>query len=1438
MAFSLRNKIDTSHPPIFPSSTPESIKEDLALHGIETMPKGTGGEDVIPIDGGVVDFSNFQPTRLKLEKTEPLPVVPQEKIQEEKTGETVSEIGSLEIRHVKETNSTIPEEVVQYVMNHFSQGKRGLLLREALRDNDLGEFKRALDGASRIGRITPEETNEINKILNPRNTRSLIEEKEKFIPQVGDKVLWTADDLKKPRVVTRVIGDAVFVHGIAKPLRIQDVTEIEPQMAEMMSIETPEPVDMEKPEPVIVEAQFSTQTIPEFSSLATGDIQKPQFEVKQPPTEQDIIKKALYAYYTDGDLDKAIDIFGTIADPDVRDSEYADFAENLIRKNDTEHARQVLSHIKNTEIVERLQAELREQDPTDEDLQDMFVDAYNEGDQSKALDYLLRIKNEGHRNQSLFNFTEFLISESEKQYDFARVVVGHMDDPNQQQEWTEIIDNKIKEDSAPVEPPLVEEQVVHSIDPQQVNVPTSVTQTNPEPLQQAVEPIIPKSTLSIIPEKPEVKELSDKELAVLFSQALISQNGLDAYLEYLSTVLDKEVRHSQLNTLCRALVENQKLNDARRVVQEMDHNGVQKEWLRIIDAKEHGAETQVKPEIVSSLLVEQGKKSLQLEQSHGILDAEVVDQPVEVPQPVTDTKQEMGQLDSQKPLIQPVSVDASLVSNQEKQNDITQDSVGVIHFEPTFFDDKMDEINRNAEKFSEMLNGIREDEKIKEFRAAYVDLSIAYKQELRKARGKFKNLLSDLGAQVKMPETPTLLNLRQNMDEAEKAYRNARKKKYAETGFFDNKTIDSTFTNDDGVVETAQFTPYHAQLIGEAEYERGAVQNQIDKLLEKVAPQEAGLARKALVKFQNIPLAARVAATSALTGIIAGGVAGVGVFGAAAYAGQRVFRGLTGVAASDATGKMVDSIYKKKNKEAENKSTVEYSTDIDLDNFDIKEKERREFFENQEVVKKRQMLKKGAAMAVTGGLTSFLSGAIVKPSVTVLAENHVGIKGSSVAEKSATDAYVGKKVSMQNEFDAWYDNKNGVIDSTKPVRVPDTTTSAVKGPVISTPEKIVGVKGGGVPPVEHPVNTPADAKINNLPKGVDTIQKTPKPEITQPVSSQTAIQETEVKLSSRGFIQTFDDLKGKLLKQYGDAQHVPDKLQKFIKTPSTELAKEFGMVKGNQSGMGLAGESLEIDTQGDLVYEHLDKTKAVLFDAKTNTTHGFEEVGGKMFTPENITTHPAVDPTIKPFTVPSSPAHFVDTPLVTEEGLSSVSQTTEVIPPGTQLTPDMIMGDHVQVGPERFDIVMNTENSMRKILSSGGAVIGQEQPLGSLKTFVLDDRFQEGNQFKHIRQAFNTIREAKSPTVALETIRIPLNDGSQIELLRGNPATDPNEVHVLFNGKAIAQGMVTEKGVQVKMLKEVNTKWWSENIYEHAFKNKDLKQAIKKLVFISQSNPK
>jgi hypothetical protein len=145
---------------------------------------------------------------------------------------------------------------------------------------------------------------------------------------------------------------------------------------------------------------------------------------------------------------------------------------------------------------------------------------------------------------------------------------------------------------------------------------------------------------------------------------------------------------------------------------------------------------------------------------------------------------------------------------------------------------------------------------------------------------------------------------------------------------------------------------------------------------------------------------------------------------------------------------------------------------------------------------------------------------------------------------------------------------------------------------------------------------------------------------------------------------------------------------------------------------------------------------------------------------------------------------------------------------------------------------------MREILSSGGAVIGHEQPLGSLKTFVLDDKFQEGNQFKHIRQAFNTIREAKSPTVALETIRIPLNDGSQIELLRGNPATDPNEVHVLFNGKAIAQGMVTEKGVQVKMLKEVNTKWWSENIYEHAFKNKDLKQAIKKLVFISQSNQK
>jgi peptide deformylase len=1099
MAFSLRNKIDTSHPPVFPSSTPESIKEDLAQYGIGTEDgRARDNDNVVIINrGSTVDFTKYQPTQLEL-KANSSSVMPQGKTEKKEIAQTESAVESPEFEQTEGVDEKIPIEVDNYVHSLYRDGFRVTLLRDAL-SRGREKFESELEQSFRRARITTEQRDHILSLLNKGvDVNHAEKQKESFLGNeesvaLGDQVIWLVEKVKTPRKVTRVESDGIFVEGQYKDLFLPFGTfkkhiklkEPEPNMAGFVAPSVHEMVDIEKPEPVIAPIQSSIQTTPEFSSLATGNIQKPHFEVKQPPTEQDIIKKALYAYYTDGDLDKAIEIFGTIVDPDVRDSEYADFTENLIRKNDTEHARQVLSHIKNTEVVERLQVELREQDPTDEDLQDMFVDAYNEGDQNKALDYLLRIKNEGHRNQSLFNFTEFLISESEKQYDFARVVVGHMDDPNQQQEWTEIIDNKIKEDSAPVEPPLVEEQVTNNITPEQVDIPVSVIPTNPEPLQQTVEPVIPKSTSSIIPEKSEVKELSDKELAVLFSQALMNQDGLDAYIEYLSTVSDKEMRHSQLNTLCRALVEKENFSDARRVVQEMDNNGVKKEWTRIIDAKEREIETQVKPEMVSSLLVEQGKKPLQLEQSHGILDAEVVDQPVETPQPVMDTEQEMGQLDYQKPLIQPVSVDASLVTNQEKQDNITtQDSVGVTRFEPTSFDSKIDEINRNAERFGEMLNSIREDEKIKEFRAAYVDLSIAYKQELRKARGKFNNLLSDLGAQVKMPETPALLNLRQNMDEAERAYRNARKKKYAETGFFDKKTIVDTFTNDDGVVEVAQFTPYHARLIGESEYERGAVQNQIDKLLEKVAPQEAGLVRKTLVKFQNIPLAARVAATSALTGIIAGGIAGAGVFGAAAYAGQRVFRGLTGVAASDATGKMVDSIYKKKNKEAENKSTVEYSTDIDLDNFDIKEKERREFFENQEVVKKRQMLKKGAAMAVTGGLTSFLSGAIVKPSVTVLAENHVGIKGSPVAEKSAVDAYVGKKVSMQNEFDTWYDKKTGVIDSTKPVHVPDTTTSAVKGPVASTPEKIVGVKSGVIPPAESPVAV----KIDHIPKSIDTAQ--------------------------------------------------------------------------------------------------------------------------------------------------------------------------------------------------------------------------------------------------------------------------------------------------------------------------------------------------------------
>ncbi|MCX6754971.1 MAG: hypothetical protein NT068_00320 [Candidatus Nomurabacteria bacterium] len=110
---------------------------------------------------------------------------------------------------------------------------------------------------------------------------------------------------------------------------------------------------------------------------------------------------------------------------------------------------------------------------------------------------------------------------------------------------------------------------------------------------------------------------------------------------------------------------------------------------------------------------------------------------------------------------------------------------------------------------------------------------------------------------------------------------------------------------------------------------------------------------------------------------------------------------------------------------------------------------------------------------------------------------------------------------------------------------------------------------------------------------------------------------TKVEFSSRGAIATLDDLKGELTKQYhGDFSHVPQSVQDFMHTSSTEEAMKLGMFHpndptGNESMMIMRGSTISFDEHGNLSYHDIQKNiDHTLIEGDKNA---IEQYKGNMF---------------------------------------------------------------------------------------------------------------------------------------------------------------------------------------------------------------------------------
>jgi hypothetical protein len=118
--------------------------------------------------------------------------------------------------------------------------------------------------------------------------------------------------------------------------------------------------------------------------------------------------------------------------------------------------------------------------------------------------------------------------------------------------------------------------------------------------------------------------------------------------------------------------------------------------------------------------------------------------------------------------------------------------------------------------------------------------------------------------------------------------------------------------------------------------------------------------------------------------------------------------------------------------------------------------------------------------------------------------------------------------------------------------------------------------------------------------------------------------------------------------------------------------------------------------------------------------------------------------------------------------------------------------------------------------------IAHEHSFNGAKILTLDDKFQDGARFKDIRGAFADFFDEKISERLGDEV-VPLDfEGGKIHIIRGI-AGNPNAMEVTLNGKELAKGLITEKGLKLEMIKGLKPnglfRWaMADNVYERAFK--------------------
>jgi hypothetical protein len=545
-----------------------------------------------------------------------------------------------------------------------------------------------------------------------------------------------------------------------------------------------------------------------------------------------------------------------------------------------------------------------------------------------------------------------------------------------------------------------------------------------------------------------------------------------------------------------------------------------------------------------------------------------------------------------------------------------------------------------------------------------------------------------------------------------------------------------------------------------------------------------------------------------------------------------------------------------------------YGDKIKPDNFEEKEKEWMRFQEREQNQKRKDRSKKIGVMLLAGIGTSRTTDAMtegIHGSIPGSPNSHSFLyKLFQKGENKVLDIVKGPRASLSHDELL----KPKGVDILKPPKISGKADELFRKDAYATNPELAEKLNLEKPPVDlYDLSTKPHSDLifgNNIPK----------------ISE--AVNVAEVKLSSRGFIQTFDDMKDKLKAEYQDAGKMPVGVKHFVETPSTKLAQEYGFwdTKHGTSAMGLKGEHLAVDAEGHLKLEHLAGKPMEVIDTGANkfdTLHSDKMHVFKAPVPHEVvvpkaTEHVASDTAVETHPqsneiVPENPAEQINTlesatPHIgrvfdangTEiiRGANPVSHIENVVAPkapfehivrgefGEPVVPGAKVAEtlhstldftHHSASGMDLHIKVTEAIAGQKYISVGDTAIANELHLPDGSTRMqLFENLQQGKQSAVFREAFVTAQEKMNLPLpkgasASHHLFFENRQGGVIDVVHGLPK-DPNAVQVLLNGKEIAKGLATVKGPKLTLDPTLHHSWiLPETAYDRAFNF--LKKTIK-----------